>query len=340
MSGGIEWFRWHHGSVSDPKFRLVAKRAEATLSEVITVWAVLLEEASAAEDRGSIGRIDCEAIDCMLNLPDGRTNAILLAMEDRGLIDGNAATVTAWSRRQPKREDETANDRKRRQRQREHEAAMAKASVTEDASRNVTQGHAEVTTSHADVTAGHSRGEESRGDIPFETSSAHRAREPEDPKPGDPPEPPPPAPPDPPPKPPPFAPTKAGDVGKALKAAGMDPTQINLADPEVAELIRQGATPEEFGGIAKEALSKKVESPMRWVCVVLRRRREEAAKLALAPKVEKPWHETRSGIEAKGRELGLGTWDEHAAQRGRGEQWTAYQAKVFRAAGVPQERGA
>ena len=180
--------------------------------------------------------------------------------------------------------------------------------------------------------------------VPFETSSAHRAREPDDPKPEDPPDPPPPAPPDPPPdpppKPPPFAPTKAGDVGKALKAAGMDPTQINLADPEVAELIRQGATPEEFGGIAKEALSKKVESPMRWVCVVLRRRREEAAKLALAPKVEKPWHETRSGIEAKGRELGLGTWDEHAAQRGRGEQWTAYQAKVFKAAGVPQQRGA
>lgn len=174
----------------------------------------------------------------------------------------------------------------------------------------------------------------------FETSSAHRAREPDDPKPEDPPDPPPPAPPDPPPKPPPFAATKAGDVGKALKAAGMDPTQINLADPEVAELIRQGATPEEFGGIAKEALSKKVESPMRWVCVVLRRRREEAAKLALAPRVEKPWHETRSGIEAKGRELGLGTWDEHAAQRGRGEQWTAYQAKVFKAAGVPQERSA
>ena len=99
-------------------------------------------------------------------------------------------------------------------------------------------------------------------------------------------------------------------MGKALKAAGMDPTQINLADPEVAELIRQGRRPRNSAASPKAPV-EEVESPMRWVCV-LRRRREKPAKLALAPKVEKPWHETRSRIESKGRELGLGVWDEHA----------------------------
>lgn len=37
MAGGIEWFRWHHGSVTDPKFQLVARRSGARLSDVLAV---------------------------------------------------------------------------------------------------------------------------------------------------------------------------------------------------------------------------------------------------------------------------------------------------------------
>ncbi len=47
MAGGIDWFRWHHGSVTDPKFQLVAHRAGVRLGDVMVVWAFVLENASA-----------------------------------------------------------------------------------------------------------------------------------------------------------------------------------------------------------------------------------------------------------------------------------------------------
>ena len=141
MAGGIDWFRWHHGSVTDPKFQLVARRSGASLPDVLAVWAYLLEKASAAEFRGCFGDIDCEAVDCLFGFDDGTTNAILTQMVDRSLIADEF--VVAWEKRQPKREDETAADRKRRQREREHELA-----VTEAMSRNVTQCHADVTHGH------------------------------------------------------------------------------------------------------------------------------------------------------------------------------------------------
>lgn len=159
MAGGIDWFRWHHGSVTDPKFGLVARKAKARLGDVIAVWAFILEHASANVDRGTIGETDFEAIDFLLGMEDGDAARIIEAMADRGLIDGNL--ITSWDKRQPKREDETAADRKRRQRQREHESAMSQSSsdspVTDNMSRDVTQ-------SHGDVTHGHDRGEERRVD--------------------------------------------------------------------------------------------------------------------------------------------------------------------------------
>jgi hypothetical protein len=138
MAGGIDWFRWHHGSVTDPKFQLVARKAGARFGDVVTVWAYVLEAASASDERGQVGAIDAEAVDCMLGADDGTTARILDAMQARGLIDGGA--VASWDKRQPKREDDTAAERKRRQREREHELAMA-ACVTGGESRNVTQGH-------------------------------------------------------------------------------------------------------------------------------------------------------------------------------------------------------
>lgn len=152
MAGGIDWFRWHHGSVTDPKFQLVARKAGASLPDVLAVWTYLLEKASAAEFRGCFGDIDAESIDCFFGFEDGSTDAILAQLVDRKLIADEY--VVAWERRQPKREDETAAERKRRQREREHELALA-GRVTGDESRNVTQ-------CHAHVTHGHDRGEESR----------------------------------------------------------------------------------------------------------------------------------------------------------------------------------
>jgi hypothetical protein len=137
----MDWFRWHHGSVTDPKFRLVAKKAQASVAEVVAVWAFVLETASQNPERGAFGEIDTEALDLALGMDDGTTDRILSAMHDRALIaDGR---IPAWDKRQPKREDSTAAERQRLKRQREQELALAQAAaVTGDASRAVTQCHA------------------------------------------------------------------------------------------------------------------------------------------------------------------------------------------------------
>lgn len=104
MAGGIDWFRWHHGSVTDPKFQLVAKKAGARFGDVVTVWAFILENASADQNRGTIGALDFESIDFLLGAEDGTAARILDAMTARGLVaDGQ---VSSWEKRQPKRERE------------------------------------------------------------------------------------------------------------------------------------------------------------------------------------------------------------------------------------------
>lgn len=111
MAGGIDWFRWHHGSVTDPKFQLVARKSKQSLATVIAVWAFVLEKASASEDRGHFGGLDCEAVDCLFGLDDGATEAILSSMADRGLVESDR--VASWDKRQVKRErtDDVSTDR-------------------------------------------------------------------------------------------------------------------------------------------------------------------------------------------------------------------------------------
>jgi hypothetical protein len=69
--------------------------------------------------------------------------------------------------------------------------------------------------------------------------------------------------------------------------------------------------------------------------------REDWAKLrgrtangvAPPPDATSQWFDSRSGILAKAKELGLPAWDEYAASIGQGEQFSQYSARVFAAAG-------
>lgn len=127
---GMDWFRWHHGSVNDPKFQLVARKASCSVAEVIALWACLLESASQSEERGKPASPDFESIDCALGLEDGKAFAIYQQMIGRDLICKETGRLINWEKRQPKRErdDDTAAERKRLQREREQE----KIGVTED----------------------------------------------------------------------------------------------------------------------------------------------------------------------------------------------------------------
>jgi hypothetical protein len=169
----MDWLRWHHGSVTDPKFQLVARKSGTSLPAVIAVWAFLLETASQNADRGDIGTLDCEAIDLLFGFDASVTlrdmsvttvtSVIVTAMRDRGLLDGNR--IANWDKRQPKREDLGAADRKRRQRERQQNQALS-----EPVTQHVTQCHA---ASRA-VTTEEKRGEEKREEKELRRSHGSR----------------------------------------------------------------------------------------------------------------------------------------------------------------------
>jgi uncharacterized protein YdaU (DUF1376 family) len=85
--------------------------------------------------------------------------------------------------------------------------------------------------------------------------------------------------------------TSAGQVGQAFKRAGVNPMSLNLSDPVLMSLIAQGATPDEFEGIAREAVAKGIAKPQPWVCIVLQQRRNQAQQVKLAQPTQeaKPW---------------------------------------------------
>lgn len=78
-----------------------------------------------------------------------------------------------------------------------------------------------------------------------------------------------------------FKPTPAGAACIAMKDAGVG--MVNPADPRLLALLEQGATAEEFKGLAVEAVEKRIQQPFGWILKVLASRREEAAAIALAP---------------------------------------------------------
>lgn len=105
----MDWFRWWHGTVTDPKFQWVARKSGQPVGSVIAVWAALLECASTATQgnadatRGNVASFDCNDYDVALGFEDGTVQAIFAAMEQKGLIADRC--IAKWNERQPKRED-------------------------------------------------------------------------------------------------------------------------------------------------------------------------------------------------------------------------------------------
>ncbi len=94
------------------------------------------------------------------------------------------------------------------------------------------------------------------------------------------------------------------------------------------KLIDAGATIEEFTNAAQQSKIKTFP----YVLGVIKRQREQAAEAVIAkvsPIKVKPWHLTSSGIEAKGKELGIA--------QGRDEAFPAYKTRVYQAAGLTEE---
>lgn len=146
-----DWFRTWHGAPSDPKWRLVAKRAAVRPGDVWAVVSYLFDRASQAEDRGSVAGYDTELIAEIFGYEADDVARIIDELTTKAVIVDDR--LSAWDKYQPKREDGAA-DRAKEWRERK------KA----DAERTRTQPNAEE------------RPEESRTDT--EQKESLRARKP------------------------------------------------------------------------------------------------------------------------------------------------------------------
>jgi len=100
----MQWFRWYHGTCTDPKFDGIALRAHARKSEVIALWALILETASAYDDRG-LCHLSPAALGGALRMKAETAQRIVEGLETEGLL--SSGRVVSWDKRQPKREDDS-----------------------------------------------------------------------------------------------------------------------------------------------------------------------------------------------------------------------------------------
>ena len=143
----MEWFRWYHGASTDPKFRMIAKRAGCRTSDVVAVWAFMLESASCnAMQRGHHASLDFEEIDLVFDLDAGTAKAVYDQFVSRGLVDCEGG-IENWSKRQPKREDATSTERSRKHRATQRNATQ-RSGTQGDAHKNRAEQSREEDTTH------------------------------------------------------------------------------------------------------------------------------------------------------------------------------------------------
>lgn len=105
-----DWVRLWHDMPTDPKWRTIARKSGQRVGDVIAVFSFLMVNASAnSEARGTIAGLDPEDVATALDLDETEVHAILAAMQGK-VLDGDH--LTGWEKRQPKREDGTAAERK------------------------------------------------------------------------------------------------------------------------------------------------------------------------------------------------------------------------------------
>jgi len=119
--------------------------------------------------------------------------------------------------------------------------------------------------------------------------------------------------------------TDAGSACKQLKQLGI--TGVNPHHPELQALLAAGVTVDAIVSIGHEPKAKG--KPLAWVLAAVKGRIKDAASTELPRKAsaEKQWFESASGIERRGRELGV--------TLNPGEPFQEYKARVFSAAKLP-----
>jgi hypothetical protein len=111
-----------------------------------------------------------------------------------------------------------------------------------------------------------------------------------------------------------------------LKAEGIQ--GVNPQYPRLLKLLEDGLTVDEIASIGPEAKTKG--KGFAWILAAAEGRRRDAAATASLPALPaEEWFMTASGIEAKA--------SEHGITQQRDENFPAFKARVYQAAGVTED---
>jgi hypothetical protein len=113
----MDWFRSWHGAPTDTKWLVIARRAKTIPANAAYVFWALEDYASQHADRGSVKGFDVEVCATYSGIEEDTISAILAALREKGIIT-DADRLSAWEKRQPKREDDST-ERVRLMRERE-----------------------------------------------------------------------------------------------------------------------------------------------------------------------------------------------------------------------------
>lgn len=101
------WVRLWHDMPTDPKWRVIARKSGQRVGDVIAVFNFLMVSASAnADERGRTQNVVCEDLAAALDLSESDVEAIITAMTGKVITEDGY--LTGWEKRQPKREDSSA----------------------------------------------------------------------------------------------------------------------------------------------------------------------------------------------------------------------------------------
>jgi len=135
----MDWFRSWHNAPTDPKWLLIARKANVPPGMVSAVFWALLDHASQEKERGCVAGFDVETYAGWAGWDEDEVQAIIDAMRSKGVITEDNR-LASWEKRQPKQEDPGAAERMRKMRDAKRNATVTQdESVTDD---TVTDGYA------------------------------------------------------------------------------------------------------------------------------------------------------------------------------------------------------
>lgn len=110
-----QWFRSWHGAPTDPKWRVIAKKADVPTSLVVSfIWA-LMDRASQSDDRGSFEGVDLEVLADYLDCDETQLKRIVTQCNARNVTCDDR--FVSWEKRQPKKEDTGSTQRVQKHRE-------------------------------------------------------------------------------------------------------------------------------------------------------------------------------------------------------------------------------